>query len=232
MLFSAMLLLVNGYGAVVTQVVIVGGTVRYIQPPPSPDAAPSAGADPVVRQSIRVTGDVSYCLPSSASSSASTSAPTGSTATAPATATAAATATTSSSSVQLKGPFIPGKNGRVPAVSVVGKGGHAIIDAERSVGNYDGNSYRSLHKTLGLPRGSGFCACWLRGKHCEVRSNKSSGSSASSSSSSSSSDDNSSDKHSAIANGSGARKWTRGNNIFFLQHEMYCLPAVEDVRAE
>ena len=77
--------------------------------------------------------------------------------------------------VTLKGDLIPGKNGRLcaPLITTSGASGGGGV----GVGG--------LSQGLGLPRGSGFCACWLRGRHC-VKDSSSSGSGSGSGSGSSS----------------------------------------------
>ena len=73
---------------------------------------------------IKIAGNISSCLPSPKS-------------------------LPNADNVTLDGPFIPGKNGRIPPVKVS-----------------QSTDSKVLLPNIGLPRGSGFCACWLRGKHC------------------------------------------------------------------
>ena len=52
---------------------------------------------------------------------------------------------------KLDGPYVPGKNGKLFPPQ--------IFNTSGQVG--------TIPRDIGLPRGSGFCACWLRGRHCK-----------------------------------------------------------------
>lgn len=87
-----------------------------------------------------------------------------------------AAAVVSDRAPRLEGCLIPGKNGRLPLPRVenISTALHPLtnhVDATATAPPLDRGG-----GGLGLqPRGGGFCACWLRGRHCSQKTREDSG---------------------------------------------------------